>query len=482
MSSHAEEQQPSRIEGEKNVNNDAVRSRVSELLDNATVIPDDAVLGNTKADAAEMEDASNGRPSNEDASIVDTSIVDAPADGTTVDQATDDDGAIPAISIEDTSVAGTVNENPVDENSAGENPPDKAALVGEDDGGPVTDGEVALEGSHSADAAVETTSDEVVLVEDAKPEPEEPEHEETVPAETAKKSSSLDASDAETEGAIEPEDQDESEAGASSGAEELDPDDAVFEDDITPSAVRIRGRPGGVLVEIDEEGEWKDILKLLEVRLAAAEGFFRGGRAVLEVGQRDVYEDELRKARELLARHDMTLVIVRSTSDLTLQSSLLLGLSTSNQAAKPVEPDRGMAPVVPITQPKSPYFVHNGTLRSGQILRKAESIVIVGDVNPGAKVISSGDVMVWGRLRGIAYAGAGGNQKALVAAIEFSPTQLRISTVTAVPPDAPKSRGLRFWKKPEPEKRPEVAHVADGRIVVEPWDDSRPGRPRIARR
>ena len=254
------------------------------------------------------------------------------------------------------------------------------------------------------------------------------------------------------------------------------------DDDIAPSSVRIRGRPGGILVEIDEDVEWPEVLVMLEDRLAAAESFFRGGRAVIELGVRDVYESELRKTRELLSRHDMTLAVVRSTSDLTLQSSLMLGLSTSNETAKPVEPEREMAPVVPITQPTSPYFVHNGTLRSGQTLRKSESVVVVGDVNPGAKVISSGDVMIWGRLRGIAYAGAGGDEKALVAAIEFTPTQLRIAALTAVAPDPPKKRkGLRFWKK-EPVRRPEVAHISEGRIVVEPWDDTRPGRPKLGRR
>ena len=119
-------------------------------------------------------------------------------------------------------------------------------------------------------------------------------------------------------------------------------------------------------MEIDDDGDWKEILRLLEQRLDAAEGFFRGGKAVVEVGPRDVYEDELRQARDMLARHDMTLAVVRSTSDLTLQSSLLLGLSTSSQAEKPVESDREMAPVVPITQPKSPYFVHNGTFGPGK--------------------------------------------------------------------------------------------------------------------
>jgi septum site-determining protein MinC len=122
------------------------------------------------------------------------------------------------------------------------------------------------------------------------------------------------------------------------------------------------------------------------------------------------------------------------------------------------------------------HFVHRGSLRSGQVLRKTESIVVIGDVNPGAQVISGGDIMVWGRLRGIAHAGAEGNRRSVVAAIDFVPTQLRIANLTAIAPEQKKARGggFFFWKK-EPERRPEIARVIDGRIVVEPWDEG--GKP-----
>ncbi len=262
----------------------------------------------------------------------------------------------------------------------------------------------------------------------------------------------------------------------------LDGSNPDEDDSVSASALKIRGRPGGVSIEMGD-GDWGDLLTLLDKRLSAAEGFFRGGRAVVELGPRAAAEDELRQVRTMLARHDMTLSVVQSVSPRTLQSALRLGLSTSGdgEATAPA-PEPAMAAVVPITQPQSPYFVHNGTLRSGQVLRKSESVVVLGDVNPGAQVISAGDVMVWGRLRGVAHAGASGNKKAVVAAIEFAPTQLRIAGVTAVAPDAKKSgRGLKFWKKP-PDRRPEVAYIADGRIVVEPWDDSRPGRPKTSRR
>lgn len=254
------------------------------------------------------------------------------------------------------------------------------------------------------------------------------------------------------------------------------------EEHVPPAAVKIRGRPGGVLIEVGE-GEWSELLLVVDERIGAAEGFFRGGRAVLEVGPRVLVEDDLRRMRSVLERHDMKLGIVRSTTERTLQAALELGLSTSSDEVPDVPPAiQETRPVVPITPPKSPYFVHHGTLRSGQVLRKAESIVIVGDVNPGAHVISAGDVMIWGKLRGVAHAGAGGDRGAVVAALDFGPTQLRIANVTAVAPEAKKSgRGLFFWRKPV-ETRPEVAHVAEGRIVVEPWDEKKSGRPRPLRR
>lgn len=254
------------------------------------------------------------------------------------------------------------------------------------------------------------------------------------------------------------------------------------EEHMPPAAVKIRGRPGGVLIEVGE-GEWPELLQVVDERISAAEGFFRGGRAVLEVGPRVLVEDDLRRMRSVLERHDMKLGIVRSTTERTLQAALELGLSTSSDEVPETPPAvQETRPVVPITPPKSPYFVHHGTLRSGQVLRKAESIVIVGDVNPGAHVISAGDVMIWGKLRGVAHAGAGGDRGAVVAALDFGPTQLRIANVTAVAPEAKKSgRGLLFWRKPA-ESRPEVAHVAEGRIVVEPWDEKKVGRPRPLRR
>jgi septum site-determining protein MinC len=126
------------------------------------------------------------------------------------------------------------------------------------------------------------------------------------------------------------------------------------------------------------------------------------------------------------------------------------------------------------TQEPLAYYVHQGNLRSGQILQRTESVIVIGDVNPGAQVVSPGDVLIWGRLRGSVHAGAEGDEQAMVTALEFEPTQLRIAGLTSVPPDKKPSVGILFWKKAL-EPGPEFAYIAGGRIYVEPWNSAKPG-------
>jgi septum site-determining protein MinC len=85
-------------------------------------------------------------------------------------------------------------------------------------------------------------------------------------------------------------------------------------------------------------------------------------------------------------------------------------------------------------------------------------VVVIGDINPGAEIIAKGDIIVWGRLRGVVHAGADGDESAMVCALDLSPTQLRIAGKIAV---APNRRG-----KPSPE----VVRLVDGQFVAEGWN------------
>lgn len=72
---------------------------------------------------------------------------------------------------------------------------------------------------------------------------------------------------------------------------------------------------------------------------------------------------------------------------------------------------------------------HKGSLRSGQRIEYEGSLVIIGDVNPGAEVISGENIIVLGELRGLAHAGAKGNRDAVIEAVQISATQVRIADI-----------------------------------------------------
>ena len=107
---------------------------------------------------------------------------------------------------------------------------------------------------------------------------------------------------------------------------------------------------------------------------------------------------------------------------------------------------------------------YKGTLRSGQVLESETSIIILGDVNAGAKVVSKGNVVVLGTLKGTIYVGAAGNEDAFVAALVMDPMQIRIADVIARRSD----KQLTARERKKQEETPKIAYVEEGNIYIEP--------------
>ncbi len=76
------------------------------------------------------------------------------------------------------------------------------------------------------------------------------------------------------------------------------------------------------------------------------------------------------------------------------------------------------------------------TCRAGTRLDLEGDVWVFGDVNPGAEIRATGDIIIFGSLRGIAHAGSEGNDHAIIAAFELNPMQLRLGNQIAVSPPA----------------------------------------------
>jgi septum site-determining protein MinC len=119
----------------------------------------------------------------------------------------------------------------------------------------------------------------------------------------------------------------------------------------------------------------------------------------------------------------------------------------------------GPQPPLQLVEAQPGTLYHVGTLRGGQALHHVGNIVVVGDVNPGTELVATGDIVVFGRLLGVAHAGAQGDAGARVFALHLDATQLRIASCIAA------NEGPR-----KAAAEPEAAMICDSRIVIAPID------------
>lgn len=250
----------------------------------------------------------------------------------------------------------------------------------------------------------------------------------------------------------------------------------------------LRGRLDGLEVALSGR-DLGEALTELQARLAEQPSFYRGSSAVANYGDNAPSADDVTRLSEILAEAGIELRgLSGSAAELAglaasagLQfEALAPRLSDSAQSlvadfegarkdiaqrrkrgepsvrrAK-VEAERARSPELRLVEAPPGTLYHTSTLRGGQTLHHTGNIVVVGDVNPGAELVATGDILVFGRLAGIAHAGAQGDDRARIFALDLAPTQLRIATIIAAEESS----------KPRGAAKPEAAIARDGKIVV----------------
>ncbi len=116
---------------------------------------------------------------------------------------------------------------------------------------------------------------------------------------------------------------------------------------------------------------------------------------------------------------------------------------------------------------------HYGSLKPGDDIQSKTGIVIIGDVPKGAKVTAGGSIVVFGALDGLAQAGAYGDHNAYIAALSIDTGQIQIGSILYIPQakaEKGKNKGGFFRKKKAEEgPAPQIAHVCDGHVIMEPY-------------
>ncbi len=195
----------------------------------------------------------------------------------------------------------------------------------------------------------------------------------------------------------------------------------------------IKGNKRGLTIIFDDKAPWPEVLNSLQSRLQGKErDFLRGAKVTVDVGARILKSQEAAELWSTLEDND---IVIKELHCGQAEEESLSSL--------PVKHDGSRLPTLVVKR----------SLRSGQKLSYDGNVVLLGDVNPGAEIESSGFIIVWGDLRGTVHAGITGDIKAWVAAQRLQPTQLRIAQyITRAPEEEPQEA--------------EIAEVIDNMIVV----------------
>jgi len=222
--------------------------------------------------------------------------------------------------------------------------------------------------------------------------------------------------------------------------------------DETTSPIQIKGLRDGLLVSLND-APWDEQLSVLMERVDAQPSFFQGARLALDVASQVLHVNDLVDLRDKLSERGISLWAVLSESPTTEQTSQLLGLATRISKPRPQEGrDFGVEDLG-----KGTALFLDRTLRSGTRIEFAGHVVVLGDVNPGAEIVAEGNIIIWGRLRGMVHAGAEGDRDAVVCALEFSPMQLRVSDEVLSVTDSQTQAG------------PRSAGIEDGKLLIKDW-------------
>ena len=209
--------------------------------------------------------------------------------------------------------------------------------------------------------------------------------------------------------------------------------------------IKIKGENGGLMLGFPSDMSFSEIMEELGRKLDSGSGFFLRGTLV-RVPRDRFSKEELAEMQELFRTHGL---ICRMAKPMPATHIRADAMDHENEGAAENASQE--------TQELQRMLVIDKTLRGGQAVETEGSVIVFGNVNPGAQITAGGSVDVRGTCRGVVHAGAAGDSTAFIIADHLMPTQIRIANYVARSPDEPEDSG-----------KAERAYVRDGQIVIEP--------------
>lgn len=213
------------------------------------------------------------------------------------------------------------------------------------------------------------------------------------------------------------------------------------------NAVIIKSFPNGLSIFLDSELPFSQLLEEIAVKFSESANFFKDASMVLSFEGRVLSDQEERQIVDVISANSRLKIVCIMGKDEETERNFVKALQQLSFHQEVME--------------NAGQF-YKGTLKDGQILETENSIIVLGDVYPGACIISSKDIVVLGGLYGQAYAGGNGEDGHFVVALEMSPEKLKIGDFKYKTSEKQSKWSIK------PKIQPKIAYVNDARVFIEP--------------
>lgn len=213
------------------------------------------------------------------------------------------------------------------------------------------------------------------------------------------------------------------------------------------NAVIIKSFPNGLSIFLDSEIPFSQLVEEVAMKFRESANFFKDARMVVSFEGRVLSEQEERQLVDAISANSSLNIVCIMGKDEETGKSFMKALQQLSFHQEVME--------------NAGQF-YKGTLKDGQILETENSIIVLGDVYPGACIISSKDIVVLGGLYGQAYAGGNGEEGHFVVALEMSPEKLKIGDFKYKTSEKQSKWSIK------PKIQPKIAFVNDARVMIEP--------------
>ena len=237
----------------------------------------------------------------------------------------------------------------------------------------------------------------------------------------------------------------------------------------------------GMELVLDNKISFEELLELIIKKFQASGNFFKDKKMAVSFKGRKLSEEEMMHIVNAIMDNSTIQIVSIVDHDSELEKRMKARMDEYNHAVElqsygmvqqqiemTEEMTEEMYAQYAMAQNCNAEF-YKGNLRSGQVLECAASVTLIGDVNPGARIISEGNVVVLGALKGNAHAGVNGNDNCFIFALDMNPIQLQIGQYYAKSPDreAVKRRLLPRKKTDTEGYLPKIATAQEGTICIE---------------